>query len=309
MLWANTMVLIRSQCMASSWSRARARQRRRTHFERAPKSTTAVCRRLSPRGAAFSNCGLSDKGSFYLSHRAHGSLRGRDRLVARPMMASVAGCLPRSAARSEISVARPQRNSRGCLRPGGTAFQDNGSRCFYSVMLAFPPCSRRRFSNCGLSDKGSFYLSHRAHGSLRGRDRLVARPMMAFSNCGLSDKGSFYLSHRAHGSLRGRGPPHDRWDRLCGPASTMIMASRSFRSNCGLSDKGSFYLSHRAHGSLRGRDRLVARPMMAFSNCGLSDKGSFYLSHRDGSLRGHRLVARMASAGCEVRNKCGPAST
>jgi hypothetical protein len=83
-------------------------------------------------------------------------------------------------------------------------FRWNGSRCFYSVMLAFPPCSRRRFSNCGLSDKGSFYLSHRAHGSLRGRDRLVARPMMAFSNCGLSDKGSFYLSHRAHGSLRGR---------------------------------------------------------------------------------------------------------
>ncbi len=35
------------------------------------------------------------------------------------------------------------------------------------------------FSNCGLSHKGGFCVSHRAHGSLRGRHRLAARPMMA----------------------------------------------------------------------------------------------------------------------------------
>ncbi len=35
------------------------------------------------------------------------------------------------------------------------------------------------FSNCGLSRKGKVFVSHRAHGSLRGRDRVVARRMMA----------------------------------------------------------------------------------------------------------------------------------
>jgi len=44
----------------------------------------------------FSNCGLSGKGGFYVSHRAHGSLRDRHRLAVRPMTASgadVSECL------------------------------------------------------------------------------------------------------------------------------------------------------------------------------------------------------------------------
>ncbi len=41
----------------------------------------------------FSNSGLSRKGSDIVSHRGHGSLRGRHRVAGRPMMASGTGCL------------------------------------------------------------------------------------------------------------------------------------------------------------------------------------------------------------------------
>lgn len=60
----------------------------------------------------FSTCGLSHKGSSCLSHRAHGSLRGRHRLTARPMMVSGAGCLQWSAARSMAGKAPPRHSSR-----------------------------------------------------------------------------------------------------------------------------------------------------------------------------------------------------
>jgi len=62
--------------------------------------------------AMFSNCGLSDKGSFSVSHRAHGSLRGRRQVMARPMMASGTGCLYMSVARSLMNLAWPQHHSR-----------------------------------------------------------------------------------------------------------------------------------------------------------------------------------------------------
>jgi len=53
----------------------------------------------------FSNCGLSHKGSDFVSHRGHGSLRGRHRVAGRPMMASGTGCLQMSAARSMLDNA------------------------------------------------------------------------------------------------------------------------------------------------------------------------------------------------------------
>ena len=67
----------------------------------------------------FSNCGLSLKGKVFVSHRAHGSLRGRDRVSARPMMASGTGCLQMSAARSMRDNARP--NCRGAAPSGKVA--------------------------------------------------------------------------------------------------------------------------------------------------------------------------------------------
>ncbi len=103
-----------------SWKRVNigSRMSREVHVRfwerpgvRFPRATRQK-RRSSARETAFSNCGLSHKGNVFMSHRAHGSLRGRSLWAARPMMASGAGCLQRSAARSAIRMARPRRSKR-----------------------------------------------------------------------------------------------------------------------------------------------------------------------------------------------------
>ncbi len=94
----------------------------------------------------FSNCGLSHKGWFSVSHRAHCSLRGRYRLAARLMMASGAD-VSKGLLRGPGSVLRGLDIQREIILPpsrwDNAPFSWNGLGCFYSVMLASPPCSRR----------------------------------------------------------------------------------------------------------------------------------------------------------------------
>lgn len=98
----------------------------------------------------FSICGPCFKVGL-VSHRAHGSLRGRS---CRPMMASVTGCLRWSAARSpdwRIDIRQRGHPASVPMGPGSALRRVSMSQ----IMRATPLSSRRRSSRRARSGSGS----------------------------------------------------------------------------------------------------------------------------------------------------------
>jgi len=118
------------------------------HIEQRLIDPRLWCTNKPARIVMFSNCGLSHKGIFCMSHWARGSLRGRELFAARPMMASGTGCLQRSVARSMAGKALPRHSTRdhpASVPVGQRSVLVERIGCFYALMPASPPWSRRRW--------------------------------------------------------------------------------------------------------------------------------------------------------------------